>query len=97
MPAIEVVGERVRIRVRVQPRASRTALVGEHGDAWKVRVAAPPVEGAANRELIRFLAKRLGVPPSRLRVASGERSRTKVMEIEGVDPARVRDALAASA
>ncbi len=94
MPHIEVVGEKVRIRVRVQPRASRTEVAGEHGDAWKVRIAAPPVDGAANRELIRYLAKRIGVPPTRLRVARGERSRTKVVEIDGVEPSRVRDALA---
>ncbi len=94
MPRIEFVGEKIRIRVRVQPRASQTEVAGEHGDAWKVRVAAPPVDGAANRELIRFLAKRIGVPPTRLRVARGERSRTKVVEIDGVEPNRVRDALA---
>ncbi len=96
MPDIEVVGDGVRIRVRVQPRASRTEVAGEHGDAWKVRVAAPPVDGAAIQELLRFLAKRIGVPPSRLRFARGERSRVKVVEIEGVDPDRVRERLSAS-
>ena len=61
--------------MRVQPRASRTELVGRHGDALKIRVAAPPVAGAANEALVRFLAERLGVPPIVGR-SDGRRGRT---------------------
>jgi uncharacterized protein len=74
----------VRIRVRVQPRASRTEVVGEYGDAIRVRIASPPVDGAANRELERFLAKALGVPASRVTVIAGSTGRSKVVEVEGI-------------
>ena len=67
----------------MQPRASRTELAGTHGDAIKLRVAAPPVEGEANREVRRFLAKLLGVAPSSVEVVSGETGRRKVVEISG--------------
>jgi uncharacterized protein (TIGR00251 family) len=83
----------VRVRVRVQPRASRTEVAGEHDGALKVRVAAPPVDGAANDELVRFIAKRVGVAPSRIRIVSGDAVRSKVVEIEGVDVHSVRGAL----
>jgi uncharacterized protein (TIGR00251 family) len=85
--------ESVRVRIRVQPRASRTEIVGEHDGALKVRVAAPPVDGAANEELVRFIAKRMGVSQSRVRVTTGETGRSKVIEIDGVDVHSVRMAL----
>jgi hypothetical protein len=84
----------VRLRVRAQPRASRTEIAGEHGGALKIRVAAPPVDGGANRELIRFLARTVGVPASAVRVVSGASGRNKMIEIEGVDIASVARALA---
>ncbi|HSG81812.1 MAG TPA: DUF167 domain-containing protein [Gemmatimonadota bacterium] len=74
----------VRFAVRVQPRASRTEIVGKHGDALKVRIAAPPVEGAANSELIAFLAKRLGIPKSAVQIVGGTQGRDKLVEVEGV-------------
>lgn len=83
----------VLVRVYAQPRASRTVIVGEHGDALKVRVAAPPVDGAANEELVRYIAKRVGVAASRVRVLSGETGRTKVVEIDDADASAVRRAL----
>lgn len=79
----------VRLRIRAQPRASRTEIAGEYGGALKIRLAAPPVDGGANRELVRFLAKAVGVPTSAVTVVSGESSRNKVVEIEGADPASV--------
>jgi uncharacterized protein (TIGR00251 family) len=85
--------ESVRVRIRVQPRASRTEIAGEHDGALKVRVAAPPVDGAANEELVRFIAKRMGVAQSRVRVTTGETGRSKVIEIDGVDVHSVRMAL----
>jgi uncharacterized protein (TIGR00251 family) len=68
----------------VQPRASRTEVVGLHGDALKIRVAAPPVDGAANEAIIRFFADRLGVPRSRVRLTKGASGRRKVVEIDGI-------------
>ena len=69
--------------VRVVPRASKTAAAGEHDGALKVRVAAPPVGGAANEELTRFLAKRLGVPAQAVEIVSGHTSKTKVIKAAG--------------
>jgi uncharacterized protein (TIGR00251 family) len=69
--------------VRVAPRASKTAAAGAHDGALKVRVAAPPVEGAANEELSRFLAKALGVPARSVEIVSGHASKTKVVRVSG--------------
>ena len=69
--------------VRVVPRASRTAVAGEHDGALKVRVAAPPVEGAANAELVRFLAKQLGVSNGSVEIVGGHTSKTKVIKATG--------------
>ena len=80
-------------QVHVQPRASRTEVVGQHGDAIKIRVNAPPVEGAANEELIRFLANRLGVPRSAVVIVSGHTSRRKRVAVEGQAAEDVRRAL----
>ncbi len=87
---IEDRGGRVRLSVRAQPRASRSELAGEHDGALKVRLAAPPVEGEANRELERFLAKQLGVARSRVAVVAGETGRNKVVEVEGLTAAEVQ-------
>jgi uncharacterized protein (TIGR00251 family) len=76
--------------VRVRPRASRSELAGTHGDALKIRLAAPPVEGAANAELIAFLAKRLRVSKSAVQIVKGARARDKVVEIEGVSADQIR-------
>ena len=69
--------------VRVVPRASKTAAAGEHDGALKVRVAAPPVEGAANAELTRFLARRLGVSAGSVEIVGGHTSKTKVVRAAG--------------
>jgi hypothetical protein len=76
----------VRFEVHVQPRASRTELAGLHGGALKVRVAAPPVDDAANRALIEFLAECLDVARRSVRIVAGETSRTKVLEVDGITP-----------
>ncbi len=83
----------VRFPVYVQPRASRSEVAGEHGDAVKIRLAAPPVEGAANKELVTFLAKKLGVPKSAIRIVSGERGRRKILEVSGITVRSVREAM----
>ena len=77
----------------VQPRASNTEVVGRHGDAIKVRVKAPPVDGAANEELIRFLAKRLRVPRESIELVSGSSSRHKQIVIEGVTSTKIIELL----
>jgi uncharacterized protein (TIGR00251 family) len=73
-----------RLTVKVHPRAKRSALKGRLGEAWKLDLAAPPAEGKANEECVRFLAELLGVSRARLRIVTGLTSRTKVVEIEGV-------------
>jgi uncharacterized protein (TIGR00251 family) len=74
----------VRFGVRVQPRASRDEIAGVHDGALRVRLQAPPVEGAANEALIRFLASALSVPRRHVRIVTGESSRNKVVEIDAV-------------
>ena len=86
---------RLRIAVRVQPRASRNRLTGLIGDAVKIQLTAPPVEGAANAALIAFLAEILEVSRSRIRVVTGDHSRSKVVEIEADDPVALEARLAA--
>jgi uncharacterized protein len=90
---IEQRGADVRIRIRVQPRASRTEAVGPYGDALKVRLAAPPVDGAANEELVRWLSRRLRVSAARVRILSGDSSRSKVVEISDADAPTVQQLL----
>src|SRR5450631_3154151 len=74
----------VRLEVYLQPRASKTELAGMHDGVIKVRIAAPPVENAANRALINFIALQLGIAKRCVRVVSGGASRRKVLEIDGV-------------
>jgi len=76
--------------VRVVPRASKTQAAGEHGGALKVRVAAPPVEGAANEELARFLARALGVAAADVEILGGRGSKTKVVRVRGATAAGLR-------
>lgn len=79
----------VRLHLHVQPGAKRTEFAGRHGDAVKIRVHAPPVEGKANEELIRFLAETFAVGRSSVMLVRGEKSRAKVFELRGVDVAKV--------
>jgi len=72
------------LAIHVQPRARRTEVAGRHGDAIKIRLAAPPVDGAANDELIRFLAGQLGVAQRAVTIVGGETSRAKRVAVEGV-------------
>jgi uncharacterized protein len=74
----------VRFSVRVQPRASRNEVAGTHDDAIKIRLSAPPVDGAANENLVIFLASIFAVPRRSVRILAGETSRSKVVEIDGV-------------
>jgi uncharacterized protein (TIGR00251 family) len=73
-----------RFTVRVHPRAKRSALTGRFGDAYKLDLAAAPVDGKANEECVRFFAGLARVPRARVRIVAGLASRTKVVEIEGL-------------
>jgi uncharacterized protein len=79
--------------VRVQANARRDELVEVREGVLLVRVAAPALDGRANRALCRLLAKRVGVPPSRVTIARGQRSRDKLIQVEGVDQAALDAAL----
>ncbi len=79
----------VRFSVRVQPRASRSGVDGAHAGALRVRVTAAPVDGGANEALVDLLAARLGVPKRDVSIITGTNARTKVVEVAGVDAARV--------
>jgi uncharacterized protein (TIGR00251 family) len=79
----------VRFEVRVQPRASRSEIVGEQEGALRVRLAAPPVGGAANDALIALLADLLNIPKRDIRIVSGATSKRKIIEAEGVSAAQV--------
>lgn len=83
-PKVTEADGRVRFEVRVQPRAARNEVVGVYGDAIKIRLSAPPVDGAANEELVIFLASIFAVPRRSVRILAGEASRSKVVEIDGV-------------
>lgn len=83
----------VTIALQVIPRARRTEVVGPQGDVLRVRVAAPPVEGAANEALISFLAEALGIRKRDIALLSGERGRRKRLRIHGLDADAVADRL----
>lgn len=89
---IEMKGGHARFAVHVQPRASRSEIVGIHGAALKVRVTAPPVDGAANAALIAVLSEAFAVPRTAVRILAGESSRSKIVEVDGVSERIVRDA-----
>ena len=73
--------------VRIVPRASRSEIVGEHDGALRVRIAAPPVDGAANRELVRILAKSFKLPQNAVEIVSGANSKSKMVRVRGADAA----------
>jgi uncharacterized protein (TIGR00251 family) len=80
----------ITFRVRVQPRASRTEIAGEHAGALKLRVAAPPVDGKANEECQRFLARLLGVSASSIEIVAGQSSKDKIIRAHNVALDRAR-------
>ena len=80
------------VSVRVIPRSSKEGVAGYEGGVVRIRLNAPPVEGKANDALVRFLAKALGVPRSRVTLVTGERGRSKIVRVSGV----TREALMAA-
>jgi uncharacterized protein (TIGR00251 family) len=81
--------EAATFEVRVAPRASRNRIIGVQEGALKVALTAPPVDGAANEALRKLLAKALGVPKSAIEIVRGERGRTKLLRVRGVDPSNL--------
>ncbi|MEZ4434160.1 MAG: DUF167 domain-containing protein [bacterium] len=88
-PRIDDGAEGAIVSVRVQPLARRSALAGVHGDALKVALQAPPVDGAANEALVKFLAGLCAVPPSSVRIVGGQTSRQKRVLFAALDAATV--------
>jgi uncharacterized protein len=78
-----------RLRLRVSPGAARAAVVGRHGEAWKIRVAAAPEGGRANEAVIRLLADTLSVPRDAVTLVSGHGGRDKIVELAGLGPAQI--------
>ncbi len=81
------------LTIRLQPRARRNAIVDERDGVLRVCVAAAPVDGLANAALCKLIAKRAGVPRTRVSILHGERSREKVLRVQGISLADLRDAL----
>ena len=79
----------VTLSLHVQPGAKKSECAGLHGEALKIRLAAPPVDGKANEALLRFLAQRLAIPRQQISLKSGQTSRQKVIEIESVTAERL--------
>ncbi|HET9454266.1 MAG TPA: DUF167 domain-containing protein [Gemmatimonadaceae bacterium] len=90
---IQSTADGVRFGVRVQPRAARSGVVGGYGDAIKVRITAPAVEGAANDALVELLAATFGVRADAVTIVAGAKARSKIVELRGVTEARVRQLL----
>ena len=84
MIALHETASGITFAVRVQPRAKRSAVVGELGEALKIALTAPPIDGRANEACIEFLAELLGVPRSSVAIISGHGSRNKVVRVTGL-------------
>jgi hypothetical protein len=87
-------GDAAIVQIHLQPGARRSGAAGEYNGRLKVAVAAPPLEGRANKALCEWVADRLGLPARQVRIVSGEHSRDKVLRVEGVDADRVQRCLA---
>lgn len=93
-PTLEARDGNVVLRVKVQPKASRDAVLGEQGGRIRIALTAPPVDGAANEALVRFLAGHLGLKRQQIVIQSGERGRDKTLLLTGATLQSIRDALA---
>src|SRR2546421_6982842 len=86
-----------RLRLRVSPGAARARIVGRHGDAWKIRVAAAPEGGRANEAVVRLLADTLAVPREAVTLVSGHGGRDKIVELAGIGPSQIERRLSSAA
>jgi uncharacterized protein (TIGR00251 family) len=83
----------ILLNIRVVPRASKSEIIGEHDGALRVRIASPPVDGAANAAVVKLFAKAFGVARSSVEIVAGQTSKTKQLRISGVTAAEARTAL----
>ena len=83
----------VVLSLRIVPNAKKTEIQGEHGDALKIRIQSPPVDGKANAELIKFLSKKIGVHKSAIHIVSGDTGRDKRVMIHGISYEKVKEVL----
>jgi uncharacterized protein len=86
-----------RVRLRVSPGANSAHVVGRHGEAWKVRVAAPPEGGRANEAVVRLLAETLSLPRDAVTLVSGQGARDKIVQLAGLDPTQIERRLSSAA
>ena len=86
-----------RLQLRVSPGAKRAHVVGRHGNAWKVRVAAPPEGGRANEAVVRLVAETLSLPRDAVTLVSGHGARDKIIQLAGLDQTQIEQRLAAAA
>lgn len=93
MISIREIGNGVTFAVKVHPRAKKNAITGELGDALKISLTAPPIEGRANEACINFLAEVLNVPRSSITITSGQGSRNKVIRVEAISAEELRKRL----
>ena len=90
MDFLQQTNDGVNLRIKLVPRASTNRIDGLHGDALKIRLNAPPVDGKANAALLRYLADTLHLPLASLTLTAGETSRNKTIRIHTLDPATIR-------
>jgi uncharacterized protein (TIGR00251 family) len=90
-------GLSTRLRLRVSPGARNARVVGRHGQAWKVRVAAPPEGGRANEAVVRLLAETLSLPRAAVTLVSGHGARDKVVRLDGLDQTQIERRLQSAA
>lgn len=88
--AFKPTGTGCLVSLRIQPGASRNAVIGDYGDAVRIALQAPPVDGKANQALCRLFAEWCDIPRGNITLRSGRTGRTKVLEITGVSPAELR-------
>lgn len=88
-PWLKPLPDGVELSLLIQPRASRTRVVGEHDGLLKIQLAAPPVDGEANAALVEFLAKLLGIPRRQVELLAGDASRRKRVALRGIDALQV--------
>jgi uncharacterized protein len=93
MVTIQELADGIRFAVKVYPRAKKNAITGEVGEALKLSITAPPVDGKANEACIAFFAKLLRVPRSSVTIASGQNGRNKVIRVSGVSAEEIRNRL----
>ena len=83
----------IRFSAVIQPRSTQNEILGVHNNSLKIRLTSPPVDGAANKTCIKFLAKSLGVSPSKIRIVAGLNNKNKTIEIDDIDESAFRNKL----